>query len=180
MKGAANQTGGELWFNFLRGCQLLADGSDLLFPDRGAVSGGCRKLRGLVLGRRRVSCFRYRLLRLLVLLRLGLRVCSWFSCHGESCWSGRKEEGTRGKRSESAGSLWIDRPRPTTRARLEAIARTWTVLDRRIKCEINASVSCALKAHLITPGDSLLMIADCRRPGIQKFPIVHVLSFFFF
>lgn len=132
MKRAANQTGGELWLNFLRRCQRLADGSDLFFPDRGAVSGGYRKLHWLVLRRCRISCFRYRLLRLLVLLRLGLRVCAWFSCHGESCWSGRKEEGTRGERDESAGSLRIDQPSPATHSGFEINARMWRGFDRRI------------------------------------------------
>lgn len=133
MKRAANQSGCELWFHFLPGCQRLADASDLFFPDRGAVPGGYRKLRWLVLRRRRISCFGYRLLRLLVLLRLGLRVCAWFSCHGESSWSGRKEEETRGEWDESAGSLWIDQPRPTTRSGFETNAKMWRVCDRRIK-----------------------------------------------
>lgn len=155
MTRTANQTGSELWFCFLRGCLQLADGSDLFFPDRGAVSGGYRKLRWLVLRRRRVSCFGYRLLRLLVLLRLGLRVCAWFSCHGESSWSGRNEEETRGEWDESAGSLWIDQPSPTTRCGFETNAKMW----QKNKCEIHVSAFCALKAHLITSGDSLQLIA---------------------
>lgn len=83
----------------------LSVGTDLFLSGRGAVSGGGRKLLrlGLWLGgglgcclAGLGRCFDFALLRLLILLlllRLGLRVCTRFSRHGESRWKEEKEEG---------------------------------------------------------------------------------------